>query len=245
MADDGLQLRSNDAEPLYRQLEKYFRSAIVSGELQPGDKIETEEELSERFKVSRITVRNAISILADDGLLIKQQGKGTFVSKPKVSRDIIHVVNFTLNSEINGRRPGCNTVSIKEVAATAADIEIFETAKDGKMIEIVRVRYMDDDPIVIELDYFDSRFSKILKKKTMNESLYAYLRSEFNLDPTTASKTLEMTVASKEEAHLLDVTNGSPLFLMKGIVNDQYGEPLHRSVQKIVGHKYKFLIEND
>lgn len=245
MLQDDLQLSSNNAEPLYRQLEKYFRSAIVSGELKPGDKIETEEELSERFKVSRITVRNAISLLAEDGLLIKQQGRGTFVTKPKVSRDIIHVINFTLNSEINGRRPGCNTVSIKEVPPTPVDEESFSVGEGDKMIEIVRVRYMDDEPIVIEQDYFDPRFKKLLKKKTFNESLYAYLKKEYGLVATTASKTLEMTIASKKEADLLDISNGSPLFLMKGIVKDQYGKPMHRSVQKIVGHKYKFLIEND
>ena len=244
MLRDDLQLNSKNAEPLYRQLEKYFRSAIISGELKPGDKIPTEEELSKQFKVSRITVRNAISLLAEDGLLVKHQGRGTFVSKPKIARDIIPVINFTLNSKINGRRPGCNTISIREVPASTVDQEAFHIPAGGKMIEIARVRYMDDEPVVIEIDYFDHRFTGLLKKKTFNESLYAYLEKEYGLIPSSASKTLEITVATKKEAELLDISCGSPLFLRKGLVRDQDGKPLHRSIQKIVGHNYKFLIEN-
>lgn len=242
---ENLELKANNSEPLYRQLEKLIRSAIVGGEFNPGDKIETEEELSERFQVSRITVRNAISILVEDGLLIKQQGKGTFVSKPKYSRDIIHVINFTLNCEINGKRPGCETIYLKAVEPSLLDIEFFGIGEKEKVIELKRVRRMGDDPVVIEIDTFPPKFIDLLKKKVFNESLYAYIKEHYGLVATKASKTLEMTVATKSEADMLEIPNGSPLFLMKGTVKDQNGKPLHRSIQKIVGDRYKFLIESD
>lgn len=74
--------------PLYQQLADIIRNSITSGELKYGDKIPTEVELSEKYNVSRITVRAAINELVESGFLIKKQGKGTFVSKPKVQRKI-------------------------------------------------------------------------------------------------------------------------------------------------------------
>ena len=81
-------LTRSSPEPLYRQLAQHLESAITGGKLAPGDRLDSEGQLSERFGVSRITVRQAIEELARKQLLVRKQGKGTFVTKPAVKHDL-------------------------------------------------------------------------------------------------------------------------------------------------------------
>ena len=234
------ELKAQDSEPLYKQLEKYIRSAIVSGELKPGDKIETEEELSERFSVSRITVRNAISLLVEDGYLIKKQGKGTFVCQPKMERDLISMANFSLICEINGVRAGSKMISMEMVKATPSDTRDLQIPDKSRVLSMKRVRYAGNDAVMIEKNYFPESYSFLLKEKINNHSLYKLLKEKYNSIPTSSNKTIEITVASREDAMLLHIPYGSPLFHIRGIVYDQNGKPLHRSEQLLLGDRFKF-----
>lgn len=88
-------LNSDQAEPLYIQLQKAVKTAIHNGTFTQGSRIPTETELSETYNVSRITVRKAIAELVHEGYLTKRQGKGTFVNVPKIGRKIEHIISFT------------------------------------------------------------------------------------------------------------------------------------------------------
>jgi GntR family transcriptional regulator len=95
-------LRQDDQIPLYIQLKESLRGSILNGDLKYGDKIPTEAELSEDFKISRITVRKAILELVEEGYLVKRQGKGTFVNKRKIERKIVHFLSFSDACKANG-----------------------------------------------------------------------------------------------------------------------------------------------
>lgn len=235
------ELKALDSEPLYKQLEKYIRSAIVSGEVKPGDKIETEEELSERFGVSRITVRNAISILVEDGYLIKKQGKGTFVCQPKMERNIVNFSNFSLICEINGVRAGSKLISTEMIKPTPFDIRDLNIPEKSRVVFMKRVRFAGNEAVMIEKNYFPESYSFLLKEKINNHSLYKILKEKYNIIPTSSVKTLELSVASREDAMLLNIPYGSPLFDIKGIVYDQNEKPIHRSEQLIIGDRFKFF----
>ena len=92
--------------PLYQQLIDVLRGALLCGDIQPGGRIPTESELSAQYQVSRITVRKAIEVLAEEGLVVKKQGKGTFAEKPKFERKIIDPVSFSASCTYKGMRPG-------------------------------------------------------------------------------------------------------------------------------------------
>src|SRR5687767_5549191 len=81
-------LSRSSPEPLYRQLASQLEAAIASGRLKPGDRLESESLLSDRFAVSRITVRQAIEELARKQIVVRKQGKGTFVTQPAVKHDL-------------------------------------------------------------------------------------------------------------------------------------------------------------
>ncbi|MBI3962513.1 MAG: GntR family transcriptional regulator, partial [Deinococcus sp.] len=86
--------------PLYYQLKELLRERIEAGEWEPGNQIPTEEELCERYKVSRITVREAIQGLVSEGLLYRQQGRGTFVAKAKIQQGLQRLTSFTEDMQL-------------------------------------------------------------------------------------------------------------------------------------------------
>lgn len=140
--------------PLYQQLADIIRNSITSGELKYGDKIPTEVELSEKYNVSRITVRAAINELVESGFIIKKQGKGTFVSKPKVQRKIEYLSSFTVACEASGLKVTNEIIKREVIEPKIEDKKALELDDDDKLIYIQRVRFAGGDPLMLENNYF-------------------------------------------------------------------------------------------
>ena len=110
-------LNQDNIVPLYEQLMNILEHDIRTGKYSPGDRIMTESELSKKYGISLITVRKAIGLLTEKGLLIKKQGKGTFVAKPKYSRNIRRLSGFTQMCEQMGVVPGGRMLDNRLIAA--------------------------------------------------------------------------------------------------------------------------------
>ena len=99
------QLSQDPTEPIYSQLAEYLRNQIKAGVLKPGDKMIGENEIVELLKVSRTTVRSALNQLVKEGYIVRYRGKGSFISEPKLKRDINYLYNFTENIREAGSVP--------------------------------------------------------------------------------------------------------------------------------------------
>ncbi|WP_246772900.1 GntR family transcriptional regulator [Paenibacillus polymyxa] len=147
-------LNSDQAEPLYIQLQKAVKTAIHNGTFTQGSRIPTETELSETYNVSRITVRKAIAELVHEGYLTKRQGKGTFVNVPKIGRKIEHVISFTAACKSNGLSSH-SVVTEREIIE--ADEEIahqLQLPQGEKVLYIQRKRYAGDRPLMLENNFY-------------------------------------------------------------------------------------------
>ncbi len=229
------------ATPLYQQLKDAIIASIESGEFEQGSCIPSESELSAKYKISRITVRKAIASLVEEGFLVKRQGKGTFVERPKLERKIIEFLSFSTACEYDGRRPGSKL--LKRIVREADDLESKELLLESgdQVIHIQRLRYADDELLLLENNYFSySNFPYLMKSDLENKSLYKLLRHH-GVKLASAKKTLEMTLASPSVAATLSIRKNSPLFKLKGIVNDDAGHPIHLSLQFIRADRYKFV----
>jgi GntR family transcriptional regulator len=238
-----MELKQNSSTPLYRQIEEYIRVAIENGILNFGDKLETEPEIMKRFNVSRITVRQAISNLVNDGYLIKKQGKGTFVNKPKIKRKIDHLLSFTEACSNNGMKATSEVIK-REIIMPSEEEKDFLQLDDGdKVLYIQRIRFADGDPIMYENNYFSySRFNYLLDEQ-LNCSLYNLLREKYNIIPSNSKgDSLEVIRASNNVAKILRVPAGEPLFYMKTYMCDNNNNPVHIGKQFIVGKRYRFDI---
>ncbi len=237
-------LSHNDMMPLYQQIKERIKESILKEELKPGEKIQTELELISKYGVSRITVRNAISDLVEEGYLIKKQGKGTFVNKRKMEREIITFLSFTMACKAKGVKPSSKLIKRDIIEPTSEDLEELELVDEDKVIHIQRIRYADDEPIMIENNYFSYEKYKFLMEENLESSLYEILSKKYDINPCKSRSTIEIAKAGDEEVAHLKITKGSPLFNITATAYDVDNHPVHRSEQIIVGEKFKLSYTN-
>lgn len=228
------------AEPLYVQLKNQLLMNINSGVYARGQKIPTESELVQQFSVSRITVRRALDELEKSGLLVRHQGKGTFVSDQPLRRDISRNSSFTRICEATGLVPGARTIKCVFEDANADDLRDLKLQEGDKVISMERIRYADNVPVSIEFSRFPESFSFLIEEDLYNSSLIALLASKYNIQFTsTSTKTLRLVYATYEQAKYLDTPKGYPLISITCVSYDSNGAPCQRSHQLIVGDRFE------
>ena len=136
-------LNQDSMTPLYVQLMNEVEKSIKNGEYKPGDKLLTETEMAKKYGVSLITVRKAIGSLMEEGLVVRKQGKGTFVTKPKLSRNMKKLQSFSEMCEQMGVEPGAKMLENKLVTAEGKVAEALGIEPGSNVVYISSLRYAD------------------------------------------------------------------------------------------------------
>ena len=233
-------LQNESSSPLYHQLMQRIADDIEKGNYPVGSRIPPEHELEKTYEVSRVTVRRALAELTAEGLLERKQGKGTFVSTPRISQDLKSIHSFHDSCKKNGVRAGTRVIHVTEIKADATDIADLNLREGDRVVETLRVRSADGEPVALEKNHFSTVYS-YLENENLNGSLYNVLR-DYGVEPKQATHDISMTFATEAQAKLLNIEPGSPLMRLKEVVYDQKGRPLHNSVQLIRGDRFVFRI---
>ncbi|WP_346909850.1 GntR family transcriptional regulator [Faecalicatena orotica] len=228
--------------PLYDQLAERIRNDIYEGKFNRGEKIPSELELSDMYSISRSTVRKALSVLVSEKLLVKAHGKGTFVASPKMNQHSSTFLSFTDNVKSMGKTLTTKTISRTHIEPTRSQMAFFGLKAGEMVLEIKRLRIVDKIAICVETTWFSSQYDSLMGAN-LNGSLYAVLKSEYNIKPLAGSKTIELCYASEEESKLLDVPRGSSLMLVEDLVYDNNENPLHITKQVVRGDKFKYALK--
>lgn len=238
-------LKEDSATPLYRQVASDLREAIVNDVYHVGARIPTEPELSRLYDVSRITVRKAIELLVGEGLLVKHQGKGTFVREsqtmPTVHDDRRAALNgFSASCRQNGLEPGSRLLRREVLDAPPAAREFF--GEGAEVIAIDRVCAADGTPIMIDHCLFARDGHEFLETAELEDaSLFELIRAATGQHPhRDSAQMLSIQLADEQVAHALSVPVGEPLFSLEGSYRDQDGAPLYVGKQLIIGSRYTF-----
>ncbi|MGC8777227.1 MAG: GntR family transcriptional regulator [Candidatus Caldatribacteriaceae bacterium] len=238
------EIREEIGLPLYQQLKNILKNLINNGILRPGDQIPSESELCERYGISRITVRQAVGALVQEGFLYRRPGKGTFVTSPKLRRRLPRLYSFSEDMRDLGLEPSSKTL---EQTVMEAEEEIVELLKlpdnDRKVTKLVRIRMANGEPILLERTFIPHYLCPDLVAENMEKnSLYEILRKRYRLALDYALETHEVTFLTKEEARMLCCPNKSPAFFIERVAflkNDTPFE-LTRSVSR--GDKVRFTV---
>jgi GntR family transcriptional regulator len=205
--------------PLYLQLAQHLRELIRSGDLHPGMQLPTERVLAQDFQVSRNTVRLAIDQLANGGLIERIQGRGTFVTTPKLKLGLMRLTSFTEDMSERQLDPSSKLLhrSIErpppEIAAE------MKLGPHESMLLIERLRYADGIPMALNVSYFSLQLcSGLLHEDLEKNSIYSLLENKFGLRMARAEQCVRAIMASDDEAELLAVQPGSPLLVIEGVV---------------------------
>lgn len=238
-------LAGDSATPLYQQVANDLREAIVNDVYHVGARIPTEPELSYLYGVSRITVRKAIEILVDEGLLAKRQGKGTFVQEahraPMVHDDRRAALNgFSASCRQNGLEPGSTLLRREVVDVPPVAREFF--GEGARLIAIDRVCTADGTPIMVDHCLFAREGHEFLETAELeNASIFDLIRNATGQCPhRDSAQMLSIQLADEQVAHALSVPVGEPLFSLEGLYRDQDGNPLYAGKQLIIGSRYTF-----
>lgn len=171
-------LNQDAMTPLYVQLMEEVEKSIRSGEYKPGDRLMTEAEMAKKYGVSLITVRKAIGSLTEKGLVVRKQGKGTFVVRPKLFRNMKKLQSFTEMCTQMGVKPGARMLENRLIPADRKIAESLGVEAGSSVIYISRLRYADQEPVQIEKSYFPLKYAFLLEAKFDDNSLFDYLREK-------------------------------------------------------------------
>lgn len=231
----------NSPLPRYYQLKEIMRERIRTGEWKPGDLIPSERELSEQYGISRMTARQAITDLTNEGLFYREQGKGTFVSQHKVTQQLLSLTGFTEDIRARGQRPGAKVLFAEMRPAEEATAERLRV-KPGQLIFCVqRLRLADNEPLAIELSQIHFQgCERLLEEDLEQNSLYRLLESKYGQPPMEAEQELEAGLAGSEEAQLLNLSLGSPVLFTRRVTYTDRNRPLEYAKAVYCGNKYIF-----
>jgi len=238
MQDKPLEKKSQS--PLYQQLMGRLKNDILAGVYPAGARIPSEQVLCDTYGVSRVTVRKAMLDLVQEGLLIRRQGKGTFVADERLQRDLHHITSFSDACRQTGHVAGAKLISAEWADATSEDVEKLGIEPDGRVVEICRLRLCDGEPVMLEINRFPAQYAFLLEEAS-DASLYALL-AQHGIIPSSAVHDISLGHATPMVSRHLGTAQGDALLLLDEVVLDQHEEPLHLSRQWIRGDKYTFRI---
>jgi DNA-binding GntR family transcriptional regulator len=183
-------LEKNSQSPLYLQLMQRIRNDISEGVYPAGGRIPSEQELCETYSVSRVTVRKAILDLVHEGLLVRRQGKGTFVAGQRLCRDLRSLDSFADACISGGHQPDTRLISAQLIPAAGEDAQLLALPQQAQVLELCLLRLCDSEPVLLETLRFPAAYD-YLRDEAADGSLYACLRRR-GVIPTSARRALSL-----------------------------------------------------
>lgn len=211
-------LLQDSPAPYYQQLYTILRKEIVDGRWTPGDMLPSEKELIDQFEVSRITVRQALEMLVNDGLIFRRRGLGTFVAVPKIEQGLNRIVSFTEDMRRRGLHPGTEILDARLEPAPPEIAEKLGIQSGDELVHIERLRLADAEPLSIEVSRLVHRYCPgVLAHDYAEVPLREQLATAYNLALVRAEQVIRAVAAPKEIAEKLLVPAASPLFYIERI----------------------------
>lgn len=213
------------------RLRRRLLADIEADRLRPGDRLGSERALAERYEVSRGTLRQVLSALAEAGIVERVPGRtgGTFLSRPKVERDLGSIVGLPRYLARQGFTTESTVLEARITAASRRVAEALQLSPGALVFTIRRLRLADRLPISLELVHLPAeRFPRLLELP-LGGSLYELLEREFDVRPSEAVERIEVVNATSEEAALLGVPAKDPLLLISRTSHDEAARPIEYS----------------
>jgi GntR family transcriptional regulator len=202
--------------PLYERVESVLAGDIADGSLPPETQLPPEDGLIERFKVSRTTVRKAIQNLVERGLVEVKRGKGTFVTRPKITQELTELTGFVEDMRAVGRTPTARLLDKRIVPADEAVAHQLALAPGTLVVRLRRVRLADGVAMSFDETYLPRELGeKVAADDLEAEPVFALLEDKYGTPLVEADYRLEAAAAGPDAAEALQIPPGSPIFLIE------------------------------
>jgi GntR family transcriptional regulator len=249
MKFEFIQIDKYSPVPLYEQLKGCLITAIRSGNLIPGQKLPTEDELCRKFGISRPVVRQAYGDLNKLGMLVRKRGSGSFV-RSNTDRGIylMQLVSYREELAMIGMVPGTD---LKKKEIITYHVPVYEKLRlDPKQhcLHLERMRYADKRPFTFIENFVPmDLFPGIEAYDYGTDSLYRIMRDVYGIYPAKAVRSIRAEIINPAQAHLFHIEKGSPVHMLESIAYDQYERPIDYSIETYPGntHRFDFVVYRD
>ena len=236
-------IKKNSPVPIYFQIEQYIRERIDNKELKPGEMIPSEREFAEKYQISRMTVRQAINNLVNEGYLQRERGKGTFVAVKKFEKNVRGLTSFSEDMRSRGLEPATQVLDFTVIEADQLIASKLQVEEGSKVYQIERLRLANQQPIAFEVFYMSEDLVPGLTKEVAVHSIYRYVEDEIGLHITSGVQELEATTAHKREASALGIKTGAPVLYIQQITHLESQQPLEFVKSYYRADRYKYKVE--
>ena len=228
----------------YLRIEEELNARIASGELEAGQLIPSERELARRLGVSRSTVREALGRLEHRGLVVREQGRGTFVARPKIRHSTDRLRSHFDQMVGQGLIPMSRVLRRTETFASRANAMLLGLRVGEPIYKLVRLRFANGEPVAISTSLFPaSVLPGILDVDIEHLSLYRLMDERYGARPVRAVQSIEPMSAGANEASLLGVAPGAPLLIVERTSWDARGRTVEHARDIHRGDRSRFVGE--
>lgn len=229
--------------PMYFQIHMQLLKMIQDGQLRAGDSLPSEEELSRNCNVSRMTARHALQSLKSQGFASRHKGQGTFVSQPRLEKDITHLCGFTAEMRSLGLEPSSRILSAETIPATAEVASRLRVEIGLPMFSLRRLRMADNVPVAVEQVWLSRKqFAGLDKIDFSISSLYQTLRERYGIRVSRADEILEARPSSADESKLLEIPRRSSVLVISRTLWNVDGNPVETAHSVYRGDRYRAVL---
>ncbi|WP_111858461.1 GntR family transcriptional regulator [Acinetobacter sp. CFCC 10889] len=231
--------------PLYEQVKVQLQEKIQAGDYSALSQLPSENELSELFAVSRITIRQALHKLSQEGLIFKVHGKGTFVSKPKAYQNITQLQGFAEAMSSTGHQILNEVLSMELIEAPLKVAAKLKLPVRIQVTEIKRVRLLNNEPVSYELTYLPEVIGIKIQEKQVDlrvSDIFTVLENELDLPLGYADLNIDAIQADDELAQLLAVDVHSPILRVERLTHDAQQQPIDYEYLYFSGESFQYQL---
>jgi GntR family transcriptional regulator len=244
---DATKIKRGTPIPYHYQLSELLRLEIESGNWKVGEQIPVEEDLCSYFSLSRTTVRKSLDALVNLGLLHREQGCGTFVAEPKMVEGLVNrPIGFFDDMVERGFEVVTQVLELHQISPPPIVARELELSADATVIEIRRVRFIMDLPVLIVNSYVPYVMCPdLLEADLTHIGLYKFLREHSGYKTFRAKSFVEAVAANETEAQLLKMKTGSPLLMIESTVYLEDGRPIDYYKSRHRGDRMRLIMESE
>jgi GntR family transcriptional regulator len=229
--------------PIYCQLEEIIRKKIINKEIKSGENIPSENQLCRQHLISRMTVRRAIGDLIKEGLLYTERGKGTFVAKPIVKRDLSILTSIISDMRKAGYKVIVKVLDLKVVSASKEIANKLEITTKNKIIVIERLKLIENKPFFLEKSFLPYELCPNIINDNLNKySIYSLIEDKYNLALDSGNISIEAIAANKYQSNLLQVNEGTPILNLEQTTYLKNKQVIEFMKAVAVTEKFKYYV---
>ena len=234
----------NRSIPLYYQLEHILRARIESGEVLPGQRLPTEQELSRDYRLSRATVRQAMAALVSEGLLYRRQGKGTFVTDQAQQVRSVKLTGFTEDLFHQGHRPEVQVLESLRAPAPDRVAHQLHLAPGAEVVRFKRLRRAAGKVLSVVINHVLPEYGeKITAQDLAQHTMLRLLQEKVQVPLGTVRHAAEAVRADGEIAHLLEIYPLEPVLYIESLVRSAEGQPVQVADSYFRADRYRYTVE--